>query len=330
MSALEETLFDDLDYEEAEGMAEFDDEFEMDEMDMDEFDDEYADEFDEFDVEDGMDETAYAFSEFDDEFDEGGDYYDEFDDYDGFDDYQFEDADEALDEAMAYALGAEDADEFFGRLFKKLKSVGKRVVRGIKKAAPAIGKIAGGISRVAKMIPHPYAQAIGRVAGVVSKGARLAQRLRMEGATEEEALEAFAELASKDTRAIPMVAGLTAKTILKSKSARLSPAARKRVVKQIKGAAKNLVRKQGPKAILALPKIAKSVKRNAAVKGIPSVTALKVVRRTTNKVAKSPTLTRKLARPSAKAKRTVKKAGVAGKGRSYVIQGPTRITISAA
>ena len=98
----------------------------------------------------------------------------------------------------------------------------------------------------------------------------------------------------------------------------------------MKGAAKNLVRKRGPKAIRALPKIAKSVKRNAAIKGTPSVTALKVVRRTANKVAKSPTLTRKLAKPSAKAKRTVKKAGADGKGRSYVIQGPTRITISAA
>ncbi|MET0091477.1 MAG: hypothetical protein ABW068_15920 [Candidatus Thiodiazotropha sp.] len=57
---------------------------------------------------------------------------------------------------------------------------------------------------------------------------------------------------------------------------------------------------------------------------------MKVVRRTASKVAKSPTLTRKLARPSAKAKSLVKKAGVGGKGRSYVIQGPTRITISAA
>ncbi|MCG7981949.1 MAG: DUF5102 domain-containing protein [Candidatus Thiodiazotropha lotti] len=327
MSALEENLFDELDYEEAEGMAEFGDEFEMDEMEYDEFDDE----FDEFDDEDSMDEGVYAFDEygdeFDDEFGEVDEFYDEYDDFDAF---EFEDADEALDDVMAYALGAEDADEFFGRLFKKLKSVGKKVVRGIKKAAPVVGKIAGGISKVAKMIPHPYAQAIGRVAGVVNKGARLAQRLRMEGASEEEALEAFAEMASKDTRAIPMVAGLTAKTILKSKSARLSPAARKRVVKQMKGAAKNLVRKRGPKAIRALPKIAKSVKRNAAVKGTPSVTALKVVRRTANKVAKSPALTRKLAKPSVKAKRTVKKAGADGKGRSYVIQGPARITISAA
>jgi len=329
MSALEDDLFEDLAYEESEGMAAMEDEFEMDELAMDEFDDGFEDEFD---AGDSMDEGVYAFDDFEDEFEAAGEYYDEFDEFDEFDAYGFEEADEALDDMMAYALGAEDMEGFWS----KLKSFGKKVVRGIKKAAPVVSKIAGGVSRVASMIPHPYAQAIGRVAGIVNKGAQLAQRLRMEGATEEEALEAFAELAARDPRALPIVAGLTAKTILKSKSARLSPAARKRVVKQMKGTAKNLVRKQGPAAIRALPKIAKSVKRNAVIKGTPSVTALKVVRRTANKVAQSPTLTRKLARPSPKAKMVVKRAGVAGvlrghsHGRSYVIQGPTRITISAA
>ncbi|MET0091450.1 MAG: hypothetical protein ABW068_15780 [Candidatus Thiodiazotropha sp.] len=262
MSALEDDLFEDLAYEEAEGMAAMDEAYAFDDLEMDDFDDEFDDEVD---FDEGMDEGVYAFDEFDDEFDEVDDFYDEFDEYEAYDEFAFEDADEAMDDIMAYALGAEDADEFFGRLFKKLKSFGKKVVSGIKKAAPVVGKIAGGISRVASLIPHPAAQAIGRVAGVVSKGARLAQRLRMEGASEEEALEAFAELAAEDPRAIPMVAGLTAKTILKSKSARLSPAARKRVVKQMKGAAKTLVHKQGPKAIRALPKIAKSVKRNEPV-----------------------------------------------------------------
>jgi hypothetical protein len=183
---------------------------------------------------------------------------------------------------------------------------------------------------VASYIPHPYAQAIGRVAGIVGKGARLAQRLRMEGASEEEALEAFAELAAKDPRALPIVAGLTARTVLKSKGARLSKPARKKVVKQMKGAARNLVRKRGPAAIRALPKIAKSVKRTAAVKGTPAVTAARVVRRTAAKVARSPRLARKLARPSPKARRIVRKAKVAVKPRSYVLPGPARITITAA
>lgn len=330
MSAIEEDLYEDLAYEEAEGMAEMEDELEMDEFAMDEFDEGYEDEY-EFDAYE--EEDAYDYEGLEDELEAAEDYYDEFDEFDAYDEFDeagYDEAEDAFDSAMAYALGAEDTDEFFKRLFKGLKSVGKKVVGAVRKAAPVVGKIARGVSKVASLIPHPYAQAVGRVAGLVGKGARLVQRLRMEGASEEEALEAFAELAARDPRALPIVAGLTARTILKSKGARLSPVARKRVVKQMKGAAKNLVRKRGPAAIRALPKIAKSVRRTAVVKGTPPTTAAKAVRRTASKVAKSPMLTRKLAKPSMKAKRTVAKAGVAGKGRSYVIQGPTRITISAA
>ncbi len=324
MAALEEELYEDLDYEEAEGMAAMEDELEMDEFGEEEFEEE----FDDFEAEDYEDEEAYFEEDFMDEYE--ADDYGDYDDYDEFD--EFEDdyaAEDTLDDVMAFALGAEDADEFFGRLVKGFKKVAKKVKRGIRKAAPVVGRIARGVSRVARVIPHPYAQAIGRVAGVVGKAANLAQRLRAEGATEEEALEAFAEMATGDRRALPIVAGLTARTVLKSKGARMSPGARKQVVKQMKGAAKTLVRKRGPKAIRALPKIAKSVKRTAAVKGTPPVAATKVVRRTAAKVAKSPTLTRKLARPSATTKRLVRKAASKA-ARSYVIQGPARVTISAA
>jgi hypothetical protein len=323
MAALEEELYDDLAYEEAEGAAALEDELEMEELGMDEFEDAYDE--DEFEVEAYDDEDAYFDEE--DELEAAEDYYEEFDEFDeGYDEEE-----DALDDVMAYALGAEDADEFFGRLFRGLKKIGGKVIRAVRKAAPVVGRIARGVSRVASVIPHPYAQAIGRVAGVVGRGARLVQRLRMEGASEEEALEAFAEMAARDPRALPIVAGLTARTVLKSKGARLSPAARKRVVKQMKGAAKNLVRKRGPVAIRALPKIAKSVKRTAAVKGTPSISAAKVVRRTAAKVARSPALTRKLARPSPTAKRLMRKAGVKGRGYgSYVIPGPARVTITAA
>ena len=147
------------------------------------------------------------------------------------------------------------------------------MLAGVKKYAPAVGKIASGVSRVASLIPHPYAQAIGKVAGVVGKAANLAQKLRAEGATEEEALEAFAELAAKDPRALPIVAGLTARTVLKGQGAQLSPAARKQLVHQMKGATTNLVAKRGLRAVRAMPKIAKTVKRTAAAKGLSPVAA---------------------------------------------------------
>lgn len=336
MAAFDEELYEDLAYDEAEGMAEMADELGMDALGMEELEDEFDDFEDEFDEDAFDDDGAYFDAEFD-----AGNFYDELDDYDSFDaedeldDYEddYFEGEDALDSVMAYALGAEDADEFFGRLFKGLKKVAKKVVRGVRKAAPVIGKIAGGVSKVARLIPHPYAQAIGRVAGVVNKGARLVQRLRAEGASEEEALDAFAEMAARDPRALPIVAGLTARTVLKSKAATLSPRARKQVVKHMKGAAKTLVKRRGPAAIRALPKIARSVKRTAAVKGASAATATKAVKRTAAKVARSPALTRKLAKPSVMAKRRVAKAtqgGMGRGGRSYVISGPTRITISQA
>jgi hypothetical protein len=321
MSALEDDLFEDLAFEAAEGEAEMEDEFEMED---------YADEFeDEF--EDGFEMEAYEDEDFFE--DEGFEAYDAYES-DAYEDYAAEDA---MENAMAYALGAEEADEFFGKLVKGLKKVGGKVVRGIKKAAPVVGKIASGVSRVASLIPHPYAQAVGKVAGVVGKAANLAQKLRAEGASEEEALDAFAEMAAKDPRALPIVAGLTARTVLKGKGAQLSPMARKQVVKQMKAATNNLVAKQGLPAVRAMAKIAKTVKRNATAKGIPPATAVKVVRRTAAKVAKSPMLARKLSRPNPAAKRIVRAAGVGGglgggavAPRSFVIPGPARITISAA
>lgn len=304
MSALEE-LYEDYAYEEAEGMSDlYDEDLEMDEMDYydeDDFDDEFDDGFDD---DDDFDESNY----FDDDFDD----YDDFDEYDEDDDFE-DDEEDALDNMMAYALDSEDADEFFKKLFRRVKKFAKKAKRVIGK----VGRIA---APILSKIPLPQAQVAARVA-------RLAGRLRAEGASEDEILEAVAEIAVRDRRALPIVAGLTAKTILKSKGKAMSFQARKKVVKDMKKAAKVLVSKQGPKAIRALPKIAKSVKRATAMKGTPTKTKVMIVKRSAMKVAKSPAMTRKLARPSAKAKMAAKQVV---KARSYTIPGPARITITAA
>ena len=313
MSALEEELYEDLAYEEAEGMSDFyDEDLEMDEMD-------YYDE-DEFD-EDEDDEDEYETSDyFDDEFDDF-DEVDEVDEYDDFDEYdEFEDEEEdAMDSIMAFALDSEDTDEFFKKLFRGVKKFAKKAVRVARKAAPIIGKIGRIAAPILSAIPLPQAQLAARLA-------KMAGRLRAEGASEEEILDVMAEIATKDRRAIPIVAGLTAKTILKGKGRAMSFGARKKVVKDMKKAAKVLVRKQGPKAIRALPKIAKSVKRTTARKGTPIKAKVMIVKRTAMKVAKSPTMTRKLAKPSVKAKMAARKVV---KGKSYTIPGPAKITITA-
>lgn len=302
MAALDEELYEDFAYEEAEGESDlYDEDLEMDEMDYydeDEFDDDFDDEFEADDY-------------FDDEFDE------EFDEYDEYDEFE-DDEDDALDSAIAFALDSEDSDEFFKKLFRGAKRLVKKGVRLAKKAAPVIGKIGRIAAPILSKIPLPQAQVAARLA-------RLAGQLRAEGATEEEILEAVAEVASKDKRALPIVAGLTAKTIVKGKGRTMSFGARKKVVKDMKKAAKVLVRKRGPKAIRALPKIAKSVKRTTAMKGTPTKAKAMIVKRTATKVAKSPAMTRKLAKPSPKAKRVARKIF---KSRSYTIPGPARISIT--
>lgn len=312
MSALEEELYEDLAYEEAEGMSDlYDEDLEMDEMD-------YYDEneFDDEDDEDEFETSAYFDDEFDD-FDEV-DEYDEFDEFDEHDEFE-DDEEDAMDSIMAFALDSEDTDEFFKKLFRGVKKFAKKAVRVARKAAPIIGKIGRIAAPILSAIPLPQAQLAARLA-------KMAGRLRAEGASEEEILDAMAEIATKDRRALPIVAGLTAKTILKGKGRAMSFGARKKVVKDMKKAAKVLVRKQGPTAIRALPKIAKSVKRTTARKGTPTKAKVMIVKRTAMKVAKSPTMTRKLAKPSVKAKMAAKKVV---KGKSYTIPGPAKITITA-
>ncbi|MCF6147055.1 MAG: hypothetical protein E3K37_00170 [Candidatus Kuenenia sp.] len=302
---LEEELMEDLAYEEAEGAAEMFDEEEGFE-DYDAADELFEEEWE------GGDEDYF-------EEDYGEEGFEEFEDYaedygEDYGDEMEEEEEDELDSAMAYALGAEDADEFLKKLWGGIKKFGK-------KASKVAGKVARAATPFAKYIPGPWG-------ALASKGLGLLGKLRAEGATEEEALEAFAELAAYDEAAIPVVAGLAARALVKNKGARLSFPARKKLVKNMKKAAKTLVRKKGPTAVRALPKIVKSVKRTAAVRRTPIRVMPKIVARTAAKVAKSPKLTRKLSRPSPKAKRIIRRVVGKKMGRSYVLKGPVRITIS--
>ena len=322
MSALENEMFEDLAYDEAEGMSEFYDESlgmdESDYYDEDEVNDDFDDE-DEFE----------AASSYEDDFEDSDDFedFDDFEEFEGFSEHdgfdesdEFDDEDEdAMDSVMAFALDSEDTDEFFKKLFRGAKKFAKKAVKVARKAAPIIGKIGRIAAPILSKLPFPQAQLAARLA-------KLAGRLRAEGASENEVAEAMAEIATKDKRALPIIAGLTAQTILKGKGRSMSFKARKKVVKDMKKAAKVLVSKRGPKAIRALPKIVKSVKRSTANKGTPSIVKTKIVKNTAIKVAKSPTLTRKLAKPSVKAKIAVKKVA---KARSYTIAGPAKITVTA-
>src|SRR5262245_23697622 len=104
MAHYEEDLIDELETDEAEGMSEAYDELDsLDEADeLDSLDE--GDEMDELDEADELDEW--------DEADEAD--ADEWDEYDEASDEEGEEA--GIDQALAFALAAEDSDEFFRRL----------------------------------------------------------------------------------------------------------------------------------------------------------------------------------------------------------------------
>ena len=306
MDRYDESLFDEMD--EAEGPAAGFDEFdEMDEADeYNEFDEaDEGDEYDEFDEGDEFDEADDDFDEMDetDEFDEGdefdqGDEFESFDEGDEFDEGEEFD-EEAFDEALAYALGAEDTDEFFKRLFKGVRKVAGKVGKAVKRGAKAVGKVARVVGPIASMIPLPQAQAIGRVANVVGK-------LMADEASEDEALEAFAELAVRNPAARPIAAAIAARKVLGPAAARMSKAKRLRAIRTVRKATNTLARKGGPKMVRALPRIAKSVRRTAAVRRTPAPVRPKVLARTAIRVAtRNPQLRKRLARPLPRGKRVI-------------------------
>jgi hypothetical protein len=247
-----------------------------------------------------------------DEYEDGLDLGEDEGDWFAEDDYEAEEAEEAIGQTLGSILGAEDEDEFFGKLIRGAKSL-------IKKAAPVVGKIARGAAPILSVIPHPAAQAGAKVANVLGK-------LRAEGATIEDALEAVSEIAARDHRALPVVAGLAARSLINRKGAAMPPNQRKQVARTMTNAAKTLVASGGPKAIRALPKITKSVKRTAAAKGTPVSMRPKVAARTAAQVAQNPSLLRKLSTPSQNGQALAQRGG--GSSRSINVPGPATITIN--
>jgi hypothetical protein len=285
----------------------------FDDLAMDEADDS----FDEYDEADSYDEADDGFDEGDDGFDEAdvdaGDEYDEsplgfeaneegddlFDERDdGFDE-------EAFDELIAQALGAEDADEFFGKIARGLRGA----FNAVRKAAPTIGKIARTVAPIASLIPG-VGTAIGGVANVVGK-------LMADEASEDEALDAFAELAVRNPAARPVLAGLAARKVLGARAPQMSLAQRRKAVRVIRAATNALVRTGGPAAVRALPRIARSVKRTSVARRTPAIARPRVLANAARRaISRNPQLKRQLTRPSAIGRRVLSRIGGYGGGRA--------------
>jgi hypothetical protein len=200
---------------------------------------------------------------------------------------------EALIPALGAALGAESEDAFFGSLFN-----------AIKKAAPIVGKIAKTAAPILQAIPIPAAQIAGQIAGAVGQMAgEAAEAGEGEDGVLQRAGEAAAEAAVVERRAKPVVVGIAARQLTKSRAAAASPAHRQQIVHQVNRVARDLTRAGGPAAIRALPKIAASVARTADARGASVSGRLQLLRRAVQRVASKPRLLRKLAQPTMRGQR---------------------------
>jgi hypothetical protein len=298
-------VMDDLFYEAAEGpsaMAGFEDEG----------------------FEEGFEEEGFE----DDGFEEEEAY-----DEDGFDEGDYAYAADALEEAVADALGADDADEFLRRLARGLRGAVRTVGRVARQAAPVVGRIARTVAPIASALPIPQAQAIGRIANVVG-------RLMADEADEFEAIDEMLELAEAEDlfdAAAPVVAGLSIRRAVPN-VARMPRPARRQLVRQTTRAAQTIARRQGVQAARAVPAVVRAARRTVARQGQPAARALpRTVARTAARIAANPQLTRRLARavPPTPGRRIPGAIGGVGggcpacrrRGRTIVVRGPARIIV---
>lgn len=303
--AFDTDVMDDLAYDAAEGPA-------MGSPVYDSYEDEFEDEFDAYEDDESdyiSDEYESSFEddsgdEYEDEFDEEGfdvsdEYEDEgYDEFDAIDAYE-DDMMDAFADALADALDAEDAEEFW----KRIRSIARKVVRGVRKGARVVGKVARTVAPIAKLIPLPQAQAIGQIASV-------AGRLLADGADEYEVLDAMIDMA-EEYDAFDAAAPVIAAAALRKTTPRLRRASkpvRRSAVKAVSQSVKTLARRQGGKGARAAVRVARIVGRRP----IPVRAIAPAVKRITPKLVRTPARVRKLARPLSpmRARRVVMGSGV--------------------
>jgi hypothetical protein len=232
--------------------------------------------FDEYEPADEYDEADEADeSEGSDELDELEGMEDEADE-EG-DSYESEDGADELEEAVTDALEADDADEFFGGFRNILKTV---------------GKVARKVGPIAKMIPIPQAQLIGGAADLIGNV------LADEG-DEMDALDELADFADEEDgfdALAPVIAGVAIRGALKHRAAKIPRETRRKLVKAVATATKQIARKHGHRAIAAVPGIVRHVRNLVVRRGLPAKHLPRLVARATRLAVRSPRVLRKLAR----------------------------------
>jgi hypothetical protein len=310
-----------------------------------------------FDAWEGMESEGFEGFEAEDSFGEeqlgwedlGGEGFLEEDDYEAelgedFGDDYFSDSEandwDALEEAVADALDAEDSDEFFRQLVGGISRVAGaarrgattagRVARGVGRAAQTAGRVAGQVQRVAGRA----GRAANPLASILGQVAPLLQQYAAQGFDELDALEDLADLFADEEldEALPVIAGIAARTMVRPvlRRAALSSPLRRQIVHSTTQVARNLVRRQGPAALRALPRIAQSVGQTAARRRLSPSRLPQAIRQTGARVAAQPRLVGQLSRPAPGMRRTSVRPG-RGRGglpQRLRLQGPVEIMIT--
>lgn len=215
-----------------------------------------------------------------DEFDDSAEF-DEFDNSmeDPGDGFESDDMEDEFEDVVADALGADDVDEFWGKIGGFLKKVGR-----------GVGSVARIVAPIASAIPLPQTQAIGRIAGLVGKV------LADEG-DEMDALDEMADYADDEDAMdalAPAVAGLAIRSAVKN-VARLPHHHRKQLVQAVTAATKHINRTHGPRvAAAAVPGIVHHARRIVVRRGLPVSRLPHAVKRTAAAAVRSPRVARKL------------------------------------
>jgi hypothetical protein len=128
-----------------------------------------------------------------------------------------------------------------------------------------------------------------------------------------DALEDLADLFADEEldEALPVLAGMAARTMVRPalRRAALSSPLRRQIVRSTTQVAQNLVRRQGPAALRALPRIAQSVGQTAARRRLSPSRLPQAIRQTGARVAAQPRLVRQLSRPAPGMRRTSVRPG---------------------
>jgi hypothetical protein len=160
------------------------------------------------------------------------------------------------------------------------------------------------------------------------------QQYTAQGFDEMEAFEDLADWFAEEEmdEALPVLAGLAARTLVRPLVRRAAGQVGRPIARQlVRGAtqaARTLIQRRGPRAVRALPRIARSVARTAVRRRLPVTALPQAVRRAAARVAAQPRLVQRLASPAARVTPVRARVGAApGSVRRWRMGGPVEITI---